>query len=495
MGRKSYGVMLAAMSALLASPAFAQTQLVVEAQLPAAPAKAAPARLGSLYPSGVSEAGGNELEKSLGPAGYILDDVGQSEAFRDEIRRAVGIHPVFHKEVSALSQARAEARAERAALYPRLSANLSGDYILSRTFDPNTDNVVESLKPERQLNAGVSLSQLIFDGGATFARIKGAKANARAEQQSISSRINELALKALSAYHDLATHQALLRVGEDYIRQHERLLDDVKERNRLGAGSYADVMQASARLAAARARVSQIRESMRLAEVRYEEFFKEEPGLLVRPSFEAVAVGSRAEAEALAIKNNPEIAAAQALSDSATANYKAEKASRLPELRANVNAVKYNLFENSDDYDVRAGINMNYDIFAGGSRGARIKSAAEAARQQRFDEERVREEIERDAAIAYEQHAASNERLSELADAVIANYKARDLVAQRFRASRGDLIDILQAENDYFEAAMSYLAGLADRDMATYALMEHTGDLLRYFSPQPADAEGGARDE
>ncbi|HPE30652.1 MAG TPA: TolC family protein, partial [Parvularculaceae bacterium] len=253
-----------------------------------------------------------------------------------------------------------------------------------------------------------------------------------------------------------------------------------------------------ARLAAARARVSEIRESMRVAEIRYEEFFKTEPGILSRPSFDAVAVGSRGEASAMALLHHPEIAAAAARSDKAKAEYKAEKASRLPEVRASVNAVKYDLFGNSNgnsDYDVRAGVNMNYDLYSGGARGAAIKRAAELARQQQFDEDRVRQDVERDAAIAYEKRISANERLDALADSLVANYQARALIAERFRVARGELIDVLQSENDYFEAGVAYLSGLADRDMSTYALMEHTGDLLRYFSPQPEYANGDAAND
>ncbi|MGE0410067.1 MAG: TolC family protein, partial [Amphiplicatus sp.] len=223
-----------------------------------------------------------------------------------------------------------------------------------------------------------------------------------------------------------------------------------------------------------------------------EELFKETPGDLAFPSFEAVAVGARAEAQALAVAHNPEIAAAAAQADRATADYRAARASRLPEIRANVSGVKYGVAD-GDDYDIRGTINMNYDLYAGGARGAAIARAGEAARQQQLEEQQVRQEIERDAAIAFERRAASSDRLDALAEAVIAHYQARDLIAERFRVARGDLIDLLQAENDYFESAVAYIAGLADRDMATYELMEHTGDLLRYFSPQPEFAEGAAR--
>lgn len=46
--------------------------------------------------------------------------------------------------------------------------------------------------------------------------------------------------------------------------------------------------------------------------------------------------------------------------------------------------------------------------------------------------------------------------------ALAANRQARDLVAERFRASRGTLIDLIEAENDWFEAGVRQLSGRAD---------------------------------
>jgi len=467
--------------------AIAAAALALALAHPALAAAPATAR-GSLYPAEVSS---SALARALGGSSYVLDDIGPNEEFAAAVRKAVGRHPLYHQEVSRRDEARAAIRAGRAALYPRLSASLSGDYVVAREFGAGTDNVVESLRNRSQMNAGLSASQLLFDGGATFARVREAKALTASAERSIEARINELALGALSAFHDLATHQAVMKAGEEFIARHERLLADVTERQRLGAGTQADVMQARARLAAARARVAHIRESLRLAEIRYQEYFKTAPGALRRPSYETVTVASRAAAAALATERHPEIGIAAARLDEARAAYKAAKAARLPEIRAQMNAVKYDAFEGSDDYDVRAGVNLSYDIFNGGARGAAVAQAAERARQQSYDEARIRQEVERDAMIAFERREACNERLAALADALVANAEARRLVAERFRAARGELIDVLQAENDYFEASVAYLSGLADRDMATYGLMEHTGDLLRYFSPQTDYESGG----
>ncbi len=436
----------------------------------------------------------SKLEKALGPAGYLVMSAGVSADFNAKIRRAVGAHPAFHAQASTLDESRAERRRARAALYPQLSTQFRGDYSITRDFATGTDNVVESLRPREQFTAGVSASQLVFDGGATFQRIKSARARDSEFKNSLSTRVNDLALAALTAYHDLATNQALLALGNSFIRRHEEILENVKERERLGAGSKADVTRAVARLAAARARVSEFRESERLAEIQYSEFFREAPGLLARPSFGGMTVDTREQAVAASMARNPEIAAAAARAEASRADYKAAKGSRLPELRLSVDAVKYDIFESGDDFDVRAGVNVNYDIFGGGARAAEIAVAGSRARREKFSEEQIRLEIAREASIAFERRAGAEARLEALATAVVAHDETRELVLERYRFSRGDLIDVLQAENDYFEAGVAYLTGLINRDMAIYALMEHTGDLQRFFSPEQEYYETGFED-
>lgn len=450
-----------------------------------APAPAIAAE-GSLYPKEAS-ASKSALSSALGRAGYAAADLGVNEEFNRKIQAAVAAHPVLAAQTSQAAIARAETRAARSALYPRITADANADYVIARRFNTGTPNVVESLRPDEQVNVGVTASQLLFDGGATFARIKGAKARKTESARSIDARINELALAALSAYHDVAVHQAILALGSDYVAHHEKLLADVKERERAGAGARADVLRAEARLAAARSRVAQIKESARIADVRYAEYFKSAPDRLQLPSYESVAVGSRDEAIALALRKNPVVAAAAARTESVIADRRAAKASRLPEVRASVSGTSYDVLNGAEDYDVRAGVNMRYDLFAGGARSAEISRAKNAAEQQQHEEERVRLEVERDAAIAFERREAANERLAALQLALVANHEARDMVAERFRAARGDLLDVIQAESDWFEAGVAYLAGVADRDMASYELMEFTGDLLRFFSPREED--------
>ena len=429
------------------------------------------------------------LIRALGSASSVLGVQTSRNSFQQLIRRAVARHPAFHAQVATLAEGAAGKKRARAALYPQLSSQFSGDYVITRDFDTGTDNVVESLRPREQFTAGLSASQLVFDGGATFQRIKSARARQSEFENAISTRINGLAFEALSAYHDLLTHQALVLLGDGIVQRHRKILSDVEERERLGAGSRADIQRAKARLAASRARVSEINESAQLAEIRYRDFFKDDPGVLSRPVIEIAHVATRDDAVAASMLNNPELAAANARANASTADFKAIKGERLPQVRVSVDATKFDIFDSGDDFDVRAGVSVQYNIFGGGLRAANIAEAGSRARQASFNEDQIRQEIARDAAFAFERSFGAGRRLDALAAAVIAHNATRDLTLERYRAARGDLIDVLQAENDYFEAAVSYVTGLANRDLAAYGLMEHTGDLLRLFSPQDAAQE------
>ncbi|MEM8770334.1 MAG: TolC family protein [Pseudomonadota bacterium] len=424
-----------------------------------------------------------DLARALGPALAVLQTNNSQPAFRSLIRTAIGRHPAYHTQIASLEAGEAGKKRARSALYPQISSQFSGDYVITRDFDADTDNVVESLRPREQFTVGVSASQLVYDGGATFQRIKSARARQSEFRNAISTRINDLAFEALTTYHDLLTHKALVALGNGIVQRHEEILSDVKEREKLGAGSRADVTRAYARLAAARARVSEIRESERLAEVRYIDFFEREPDQLARPDYAALGVKTREDAIGAALQNNPELSVAEAQSAASTADYKAAKGERLPQVRLSVDAVKFDVFDSGDDFDVRAGVNVQYNIFGGGARAANISESASLARQARFNEDQIRREITRDAAFAYERSVGASRRLRALEAAVVAHNQTRDLVLERYRFARGDLIDVLQAENDYFEAAVAYVTGLTTRDLSRYALMEHTGDLLRFFSP------------
>jgi adhesin transport system outer membrane protein len=105
---------------------------------------------------------------------------------------------------------------------------------------------------------------------------------------------------------------------------------------------------------------------------------------------------------------------------------------------------------------------------------------------------RIREEAARDAAIAWSDVRALEEQLRALEAAYIASRQSRDVLVERFLASRGTLYDVAQAEEAYFENAVAFIQSLSELDAARYVLLSRTGGLLNALEIDP-DTVGGTQ--
>jgi outer membrane protein, adhesin transport system len=62
--------------------------------------------------------------------------------------------------------------------------------------------------------------------------------------------------------------------------------------------------------------------------------------------------------------------------------------------------------------------------------------------------------------------------------AYIANRQSRDVLAERFRYSQGNLLDVLNAEDSYFQVAAQYIQAVVRRDAQRLVLAQRGGALL-----------------
>ena len=136
-----------------------------------------------------------------------------------------------------------------------------------------------------------------------------------------------------------------------------------------------------------------------------------------------------------------------------------------------VDAGRYGVIENARDYDIRGNIGASLPHLR------RLPTRA-PTRPRRAPAPptptptRIREEAARDAAIAW----SDVQRARGAADArsrprYIASRRSRDVIAERFRAARGTLFDVVAAEDSYFESATAYIQALTELDAARYVLL------------------------
>lgn len=403
------------------------------------------------------------------------------ESFRQAVRMAVDTNPAVKGAIAQRQEAKASRREAKSALLPTIGVGVSGQQEITSSFGDDPDTLVERSRPQQRLDATLSGQQLLFDSGATFARMDAARQRMSEAEAQTQVAAAEIALQSIQAYLEVVQFRQLKLLSAELVNRHQDILDQVTERYDNGVGSIQDVARVSARKATAQAQLAGFDRGLARAQSRYQQLFQSDPTDFKRPQLIQALTAQEEDKIVMALTANPLMARAAANSRAARLDQKAVERGNLPSVSVAVDATKFGVFEGQDQYDVRGRLVMDYDLFQGGARQARERQAFQRARQAEFNEDRTRMEVERDVRIALRDLAVLNRQLETLVFALDANKAARDAFVEQFAVARGTLLDLLQAEADYFAAAIDLLNGRLDRDMAHYQLMAQTGELLDVF--------------
>jgi outer membrane protein, adhesin transport system len=354
---------------------------------------------------------------------------------------------------------------------------LTADRSISRQFGDDNNSIIERVRPRGRTDANATVTQTLLDFGGTARRIKAARARATAADADVSASADDVALRAISAWYDLSAYRALVAMGTALQANEAELVDAVRERIRQGVAAESDLARIQTYTSSADARLAQFRRSLANAEARYTEVIGMPPAAIVdRPVLAMELPKTVAEAR-IASHETGQVRSAEAQAKAAEADYRSTVSDQLPRVQAVVDAGRYGVFENPRDYDVRGRLVLRHRLLGGGI-SARRDQAEQRYLQARAGADRVALEAERDAAITFSDLAAGDAEVAALERAYIANRQSRDVLAERFRVSQGNLIDVLNAEDAYFQVAAQFIQSVVRRDAQRLVLAQRSGRLL-----------------
>jgi adhesin transport system outer membrane protein len=397
------------------------------------------------------------------------------EPFRAAIAAAVERHPGTVESAAVEDEALAVLEEARQARLPTVDLSVTSYRILARDFSNDPFNIIERSRPRQRTDAILSVNQTLFDFGATARRISAAGARLRAAGADLEAAADRIALGAVAAWYDVFAFRALVSLTEAFVANQRDLRAAVEIRIREGVSADGDLARVDSYIAPAETRLARFRRLAANAEARFTELTGSPPAALERAPSPGPAVPTREDA-ALAAEQSAAVRSAEAQFDAARQEARAARADRLPVVTAGVDAGRYGVIENDRDYDVRGRVALRYRIFGGADARAEQHEARARAADARAS--RIREEAGRDAAIAWSDVRALEEQLEALEAAYIASRRSRDVIAERFRAARGTLFDVVAAEDAYFESATAYIQALTELDAARYVLLSRMGRLL-----------------
>jgi adhesin transport system outer membrane protein len=340
----------------------------------------------------------------------------------------------------------------------------------------------------------VSLTQMLYDGFATRNEVQRLDHTRQMRYFELLDSSETVALEAARAYLDVLRYRKLVALAEDNYIRHRAVFEQIQRKAQAGVARRVDLEQAAGRLALAEANL--LTETSNLFDVsaRFQRLVGAAPAkdLAGAPLLSAGLPGEPATMLQSALNRNPAIQGAienVRAADSAVDVRKAAYQPRLDLRLKNEKGSDLNGYIGATD-NRTAEVVLTWNLFNGLSDMARSRQYADQRSVAKDLRDKTCRDVRQTAAIAYNDTRKLAEQLTYLDQHQLATEKARDAYRKQFDIGQRTLLDLLDTENELFQAKRAYVN--ADHDLLIAQARSHAslGNLL-----QALELSRVARDE
>ncbi len=334
----------------------------------------------------------------------------------------------------------------------------------------------------------VTLTQMLFDGFRTSGEVKRMDGIRLVRYYELLNTVETTALDAVQAYEDVKRNRDLVALARDNYAKHREVYSQIEERVSTGVGRRVDLEQVSGRLALAESNLLTEASNLHDVTARYLRVVGQLPAEELNPSDLATQKlpASVREALVLAYQGNPGFHAAIKNISAAQAAVKVERSGYYPkaELRARgVTNRNQNGFDNRTDPDSWGDENavevaITYNLYSGGANRAAVRRSLEQVNQAKDLRDQACVDLRQTTQIAYNDSQRIREQLISLEQHKLSSDKVRTAYAEQFNIGQRTLLDLLDAENEYFQASRALITAHGELEVAHARSLAAMGSLL-----------------
>lgn len=329
--------------------------------------------------------------------------------------------------------------------------------------------------------ATITLTQLIWDGSATLNDIDRTAADAESVRYQLLADAQDKALEVAKVYLDAVKAYEVLTLSENNLKVHKKIYQDIKKRVDSGIGSTADLTQVEARLAKAHGNLVAAQNNLFDTHTIFTRLVGQAPQGLIFPRADQNFIPYTVDdAIDLAFNSHPVIKISKADVDSAKFQYKQSKGNYYPTVSVEASQTwrddAAGVEGNSDE--TTAMLRMRYNLYNGGSDSANAESFAYQLNKAKDLRERAYRNVEEGLRLSWSALDLTQQQKQFLSDHVDSASETVIAYEKQYRIGKRTLLDLLNTENELFEARKDYLDAKYAEQYAKYRVMNATGQLL-----------------
>ncbi len=413
------------------------------------------------------------------------DNPQQSMTLSQTIDLLIDKNPVIQKSIFEYMEVGKDLDISQRAYYPTLDLTASAGIGRDRVHGAGDDD----WKKNTSMQAELRLIQKIYDGGYSSSREDQEMARMRNASYLVLQNADRTALATVNAYLNVIQEKALLDLSAENITTLEGIYDRIKERSDKGYGRVSQKQQAASRLSLAQsnfiAQQNAYDDSLSM--------FQRLTGVMVDanqlsyPNVSFPIPNDVKEIEQKAMMCNPAVRAEEANIQLARAVLEGLDSEFLPKL----NLEAFASIQDRDNYaydDQRldsygALLRLNYNLYNKG-----IDSVTKEKRKVTIQKEEeilktIKDELRESLQFSWQGYVLNTKKLGYVNDHAKFSQQTLDAYREEFKIGRRDLISVLDAENEFFNARKEIIKVERNILYAKYRLLDNMGLLTDSFKP------------
>ena len=370
------------------------------------------------------------------------------------------------------------------AYYPTLDAAARVGYERKRLDDGLTTRRGDG----RVSGASLTLVENLYNGGADKNRINSQSARLDSAAYTVAQAADRLTLSAANAYLQVLQTKRILDIEEENVKSHEEIYNQIKDRARSGYGVASEERQAGSRYTLAQSNYVAAKNNYEDALSTFEKLYGRKVAAknLVMPEFNLPLPSTKEAVYDKAVLCNPTLLVQRSNIAMAESVVKEKNAPFLPKLDLVVSGAYDHSNVLYDDYEEQtfdALLRLNYNLYNKGNDKLDKEKSQLAVQQEQQTMDNLVRELKESLEFSWQNYVLNQEKMGYLNQHVEYSKATLDAYQDEFRIGRRDLINLLDAENEYNTALKEIATTETALSYAKYRLLDNMGMVSDSFEP------------
>ena len=405
-----------------------------------------------------------------------------SLTLRESAKAVISSHPKFKASVENFNSIKKEYKISKNGYLPTL--DLVGSYGAVRVKSPATNqNRISSTQDETSL----ILKENLFNGFATNNMIYQQKSRLDAAGYQMLETADRLILGLTKSYIDLLKQKKLMALSKENVKTHETIYKMIKQRSDSGFGRLSDARQADSRLALAIANYIAQENDYNDEIANFRIMYGKSINIndLKDPKTDFYIPDSFSKVKNKSFDCNPSIRVQEANIRYADARHKGSESAFYPKVDLELaGTIGHDLAgidgrqENSS-----ALVKVRYNLYNQGADKLNQEKLATLILKEKATKGNTKRDLKKSVQFSWNNYNATKKRMVLLKQHQKYAKETLDAYQKEFSIGKRDLINVLDAEGEYYTARKAFVESEAAYEYSKYRLLDNMGVLTDYFKP------------